>query len=115
MSIRQVSTLQQLCFLTHLSSLFSGGDLCTALAEDHEHDLRWYNKGHLIALDIARGLFFLHSHDVRNPLTDPPADGAECPTHLMPHRDHNVAQSSGDLSLRCVPPMHVRGCCSPTS
>ena len=42
-----------------------GGDLCTALAEDHEHELRWYAKGHLIALDIARGLFFLHSHDVR--------------------------------------------------
>jgi hypothetical protein len=39
--------------------------LCTALSEDHDRELQWYSKGHLIALDIARGLYFLHSHDVR--------------------------------------------------
>jgi serine/threonine protein kinase len=42
----------------------SGGDLCTAIAADDVGELRWYNRGHQVALDIARGLYFLHSHDV---------------------------------------------------
>ncbi len=43
----------------------AGGDLCAALATDPQ--LSWYQKGHRIALDIVRGLYFLHSHDVRLP------------------------------------------------
>jgi len=73
--------------LTHLCTLLPGGDLCTALAEDHEHDLRWYSKGHLIALDIARGLFFLHSHDVRDPCRLPLPNDA-CPSHPLQHKTH---------------------------
>ena len=43
-----------------------GGDLRAALNDDPEGELRWYNRGQSIALDIARGLHFLHSHDVRS-------------------------------------------------
>lgn len=42
----------------------TGGDLCAAIAGDDAGELRWYKRGHQIALDIARGLYFLHSHDV---------------------------------------------------
>jgi serine/threonine protein kinase len=45
----------------------AGGDLCTAIAGDDFGELQWYNRGHQIALDIARGLYFLHSHDVSTP------------------------------------------------
>jgi len=34
-------------------------------ADDGERQLAWYNAGHRIALDIARGLHFLHSLEVR--------------------------------------------------
>ena len=34
-------------------------------ADDGERQLGWYNAGHRIALDIARGLHFLHSLEVR--------------------------------------------------
>jgi serine/threonine protein kinase len=47
----------------------AGGDLCTAIAADDFGELQWYNRGHQIALDIARGLYFLHSHDVSTPRT----------------------------------------------
>jgi serine/threonine protein kinase len=40
-----------------------GGDLCQALK--HDDELVWYKNGHLIALDIVRGLHFLHSNGVR--------------------------------------------------
>ena len=42
-----------------------GGDLSEAIKHDAAGDLTWYNKGQRIALDIARGLHYLHSHDVR--------------------------------------------------
>ena len=45
--------------------LGAGGDVCSAIQDDVDGDLSWYIKGHQIALDIARGLFFLHSHGVR--------------------------------------------------
>jgi hypothetical protein len=49
----------------------AGGDVCSALQDDVDGDLSWYIKGHQIALDIARGLFFLHSHGVRHLLPTP--------------------------------------------
>ena len=45
--------------------LMEGGDLSEAIKHDAEGELTWYNKGQRIALDIARGLLYLHSHDVR--------------------------------------------------
>lgn len=45
-----------------------GGDLCKAISNDRSGDLGWYSKGHKLALDVARGLAFLHSCKVR--LTD---------------------------------------------
>ena len=44
-----------------------GGDLGTALANDNSSTrlLGWYQNGHLIALDIARGLAYLHGQKVR--------------------------------------------------
>ena len=41
-----------------------GGDLRAALNDDPHGEMRWYERGKSIALDIARGLHFLHSHDV---------------------------------------------------
>ena len=43
----------------------AGGDLRDALDKDKRTELIWYRKGYQIALDIARGLHFLHSHAVR--------------------------------------------------
>ena len=42
----------------------AGGDLAAAIEHDETRELRWYGRGHRIALDIVRGLYFLHSHDV---------------------------------------------------
>ena len=47
----------------------AGGDLRDALDKDKRTELVWYRKGYQIALDIARGLHFLHSHDVRRAAT----------------------------------------------
>jgi len=48
-----------------VASRLQGGDLRAALSSDVSGDLRWYNRGQHIALDVARGLHYLHSHDVR--------------------------------------------------
>ena len=32
-----------------------------AISNDRSGELGWYNKGHKIALDVVRGLCFLHS------------------------------------------------------
>ena len=42
--------------------LSSGGDLCRALPGNA--CLAWYHLGHRIALDVARALHYLHSHEV---------------------------------------------------
>ncbi|KAK9811452.1 hypothetical protein WJX72_004105 [[Myrmecia] bisecta] len=41
-----------------------GGDVRQAISADKRGKLRWNNKGQLIALDVARGLHFLHSNKV---------------------------------------------------
>ena len=41
-----------------------GGDLMTALSSDTGRQMGWYNKGKSIAVDISRGLAFLHSSRV---------------------------------------------------
>ena len=43
---------------------WQGGDLMTALSSDKGRQMGWYNKGKSIAVDIARGLAFLHSSRV---------------------------------------------------
>jgi serine/threonine protein kinase len=43
----------------------AGGDLRAALDKDGRRELVWERKGQQVALDIARGIHFLHSHDVR--------------------------------------------------
>ena len=40
----------------------AGGNLCQALK--HDEELAWYKKGRLVALDIVRGLHFLHANQV---------------------------------------------------
>lgn len=39
-----------------------GGDMWSALRGDSRDELQWYNKGRSLALDVARGLHFLHEH-----------------------------------------------------
>ena len=51
-----------MCFLCS----YQGGDLRAALSGDLTGELRWYHRGQHIALDVARGLHYLHSHDVRD-------------------------------------------------
>lgn len=34
----------------------------SALRGDSRDELQWYNKGRSLALDVARGLHFLHEH-----------------------------------------------------
>ena len=49
-----------------VAEYMQGGDLGTALAHDSPSARRlgWYQNGHLIALDIARGLAYLHAQKV---------------------------------------------------
>lgn len=35
-----------------------------AIANDTQNRLRWSRKGHLLALDIAKGLVYLHNNQV---------------------------------------------------
>ena len=42
-----------------------GGDLWSALRGPHREELQWYGRGRSLALDIARGLHFLHEHKAR--------------------------------------------------
>jgi len=72
--------------LPQVLELMEGGDLSEAIKHDAEGELTWYNKGQRIALDIARGLHYLHSHDVRSPGTSSAA--VTCCS-----RDHNPQSS----------------------
>jgi hypothetical protein len=47
-----------------VTELMEGGDLRAALTADREGKLRWHLGGKAIALGVARGLHFLHSHGV---------------------------------------------------
>ena len=42
----------------------AGGDLMEAIAQDKNGELKWMRRGHLIALDLARALVFLHRNKV---------------------------------------------------
>ena len=46
-----------------------GGDLRAALDKDGRRELVWDRRGQSVALDIARGLHFLHSHGVSTRLS----------------------------------------------
>ena len=55
--------LLQSCTFIELAS--QGGDLRQALqSSEGKQQLHWYKKGSAIALDIIKGLHFLHSHSV---------------------------------------------------
>lgn len=41
-----------------------GGDLMDAVAADSKNLLRWSRKGHILAMDIAKGLVHLHANKV---------------------------------------------------
>lgn len=47
-------------------AILQGGNLRQALTNSSDGELKWHNKGANIALDIVRGLHFLHSHGVRH-------------------------------------------------
>lgn len=55
------------CALTDLLKLLvfvQGGDLKQALRGPLSATLSWYNKGAQIALDVIKGVHFLHCHGV---------------------------------------------------
>lgn len=60
-----VSNLPENCFI-HIPRDVgcAGGDMRHALTFCHTDELSWYNKGHVLAQDIARGLVFLHANRV---------------------------------------------------
>jgi hypothetical protein len=60
-----------------------GGDLWSALRGPHREELQWYGRGRSLALDIARGLHFLHEHKAR--------------TVTFPLQAHGLAASSAAL------------------
>ena len=48
-----------------ITEFMAGGDLFHAMQSDQrKSDFNWYNKGRRIALDVARGLVFLHSQKI---------------------------------------------------
>ena len=56
---------QQCCaVVANFGWSLQGGDLRHALTNCSNGELKWHNKGATIALDIVRGLHFLHSHGV---------------------------------------------------
>ena len=63
-----------------------GGDLFQAIQENsYPLDtglLSWYQKGSTIALDIAKGLVFLHQHEVSP--TSHAVYLTVCPGHVLP-------------------------------
>ena len=50
-----------------------GGDMWSALRGPHREELQWYGRGRSLALDIARGLHFLHEHKAGPRLQTPQA------------------------------------------
>jgi hypothetical protein len=52
-----------------VTEYMQGGDLGTALANDNPANRRlgWYNSGSNIALEVARGLAYLHREKVLKP------------------------------------------------
>ena len=40
--------------------LLQGGDLSAAMSDDKSGCLKWYSKGQHIAMDVVRGLAYLH-------------------------------------------------------
>lgn len=45
-----------------------GGDLSDAISNDRTGHLRWYGRGQYIALDVVRGLAYLHACKVGHPV-----------------------------------------------
>ncbi len=45
-----------------------GGDLSEAISNDRSGHLRWYDRGQYIALDVVRGLAYLHACKVGHPM-----------------------------------------------
>jgi hypothetical protein len=95
-----------------------GGDLRHALAADDDDEFRWDCRGCEVAIDIARGLHFLHSAGVVHrcchydpgsnapvffqlpaPCTRCPNTAAQSLTYIMPHpcpQGHQVQQRAAD-------------------
>ena len=44
--------------------MLQGGDLKQALRGPYKTALSWYNKGAKVALEVMKGLHFLHCHGV---------------------------------------------------
>jgi len=66
-----------------------GGDLRGALSGPLKAFNSWYNNGQLLAMDIVRGVFYLHGR-----LTSPHSHTLECPSCCA---DAAMAQVSSSL------------------
>ncbi|BDA40607.1 probable serine/threonine-protein kinase CTR1 at N-terminal half [Coccomyxa sp. Obi] len=69
-----------------------GGDMWSALRGNDREELQWYGKGRGLALDVARGLHFLHEHKACPPAfsTSKNVEQAEKRGHW---RNHNVVHA----------------------
>lgn len=54
-----------------IDKALQGGDLSEAMSNDKSGRLRWYNRGQYIALDVVRGLAYLHACKVGRPPRGP--------------------------------------------
>ena len=74
-----------------------GGDLRHALGGPHHAALSWYKLGAQIALDVIKGLHFLHSHNVRLP---------KCTERATENRTLLYTQTCGSTTLKSTVHIH---------
>lgn len=85
--------LTQRCWLQFME----GGDLYSKLAEDDSGNYLWHRKGQHIALDVAKGVCFLHSKNIAH------LDLVSCPFQPTVYLHHHLQSAVGVASSKQIP------------